>query len=137
VPHFLDTNILLYAISPDPEEADKRTRADALLNREDGALSVQVLQEFYVQATRPTRVGRLPHDLAAGLVHAWTRFRVQETSLSILRAALEIKAAHGFSYWDSAIIAAARALGCRELYSEDMSHGREIDGVTIVNPFRS
>jgi hypothetical protein len=71
VPHFLDTNILLYAISPDPEEAHKRTLADALLNREDGALSVQVLQEFYVQATRPTRVGRLPHDLAAGLVHAW------------------------------------------------------------------
>jgi predicted nucleic acid-binding protein len=136
VPHFLDTNILLYAISPDPEEADKRTLADALLNREDGALSVQVLQEFYVQATRPTRVGRLSHDLAAGLVHAWTRFRVQETSRPILRAALEIKAAHGFSYWDSAIIAAARALGCRELYSEDMSHGREIDGVIIVNPFR-
>ena len=45
-------------------------------------------------------------------------------------------AAHGFSYWDSAIIAAARALGCRRLYSEDMSLGREIEGVTIVNPFR-
>ena len=46
------------------------------------------------------------------------------------------RARHGFSYWDSAIIAAARALGCRELYSEDMSHGRRIDGVVIVDPFR-
>jgi predicted nucleic acid-binding protein len=111
-------------------------RADALLNQDDGALSVQVLQEFYVQATRPTRVGRLPHDLAAGLVRTWTRFRVQETTLSLLEAALEIKAEHGFSYWDSAIIAAARALGCSRLYSEDMSHGRAGAGVMIVNPFR-
>ena len=134
--HFLDTNILLYAISPHPEEADKRVRADALLDRDDGALSVQVLQEFYVQATRTTRVGRLPHELATGLIRAWTRFRVQDMTVSILDAALEIKAAHGFSYWDSAIIAAARALGCRTLYSEDMSHGREVGGVTIVNPFR-
>jgi predicted nucleic acid-binding protein len=136
LPHFLDTNILLYAISPRPEEAAKRARADALLDRVDGALSVQVLQEFYVQATRPTRPGRLPHDLAVGLVRAWTRFRVQEMTLPVFEAALEIKAAQGFSYWDSAIIAAARALGCSRLYSEDMSHGREIDGVTIVNPFR-
>ena len=134
--HFLDTNILLYAISPHPQEADKRARADALLNQDDGALSIQVLQEFYVQATRPTRVGRLPHDLAVGLLHTWTRFRVQEMTLPIFEAALEIKAAHGFSYWDSAIIAAARALGCHRLYSEDMSHGREVGGVTIVNPFR-
>jgi predicted nucleic acid-binding protein len=45
----------------------------------------------------------------------------------ILIGALEIKAAHGFFYWDSAVIAAARVLGCRELYSEDISHGREIE----------
>jgi predicted nucleic acid-binding protein len=61
---------------------------------------------------------------------------VQEITLPILTAALEIKAAHGFSYWDSAIIAAARALGCRDLYSEDMSHGRIVEGVAIIDPFR-
>jgi hypothetical protein len=33
-------------------------------------------------------------------------------------------------------VAAARALGCHELYSEDMSHGREVEGVTIIDPFR-
>jgi predicted nucleic acid-binding protein len=136
VQHFLDTNVLLYSISRDPAEAAKRERAIALLDRDDGALSVQVLQEFYVQATRATRPDPLPHDIAAGLIATWTRFRVQEISLAILAGALEIKAAHGLSYWDSAILAAARALGCRELYSEDMGHRQEIDGVTIVNPFR-
>jgi predicted nucleic acid-binding protein len=135
-PPFFDTNILLYSISRDPAEAEKRDRAIALLDRDDGALSVQVLQEFYVQATRATRPDRLPHDIAAGLVAAWARFRVQQITLSILNGALEIRVAHGLSYWDSAIIAAARALGCREPYSEDLSHGRQIEDIVIINPFR-
>src|SRR6266853_623578 len=134
MPHFLDTNILLYSISRNPADTLKRERAIALLGRDDGALSVQVLQEFYVQATRSTRPDPLPHQIAAGLIATWTRFRVQEITLAILTGALEIKAAHGFSYWDSAIIAAARALGCRWLYTEDMTHGREVEGVTLINP---
>ena len=134
--HFLDTNILLYSISRDPAETSKRDRAIDLLERDDGALSVQVLQEFYVQATRATRSDSLSHQIAAGLIATWTRFRVQEITLSILTGALEIKAAHGFSYWDSAIIAAACALGCRTLYTEDMAHGREVRGIAIINPFR-
>ena len=133
---FLDTNVLLYSISCDPAETAKRQRAVALLDEDDGALSVQVLQEFYVQATRPTRPDAIPHDVAAGLIRTWTRFKIQEITLPILMGALEIKAAHGFSYWDSVIIAAARALGCRELLSEDLNHGQVVDGVTILNPFR-
>ncbi len=113
----------------------KQERATALLDRDDGTLSVQVLQEFYVQATRPTRPHPLPHEIAAGLIRTWTRCRIQEINLAIVLAALEIKAAYDFSYWDSAIVAAARALGCRELYSEDLSHGQRVNGVTIVNPF--
>jgi predicted nucleic acid-binding protein len=50
--------------------------------------------------------------------------------------ALRIKETHGFSYWDAAIVAAARALGCGEVYSEDMTHGRDVEGTIIVNPFR-
>lgn len=111
-------------------------RAIELLDRDDGALSVQVLQEFYVQATRPTRPNPLPHEIAAGLVRTWTRFRVQEINLPILSAALSIKARHRISYWDSAIIAAARALACRELYTEDLHHGLQVEGVTIIDPFR-
>ena len=133
---FLDTNILLYSISRDPTETTKCDRAVALIDAGGNALSVQVLQEFYVQATRATRRDAVPHDIAVGLIGTWLRFRVQETSVSIMTGALEIKARHGLSYWDAAIVAAARALGCRELYSEDMNHGREIDRVTIINPFR-
>jgi predicted nucleic acid-binding protein len=133
---FLDTNILLYSISRDPSEAAKRERAITLLERDNVGLSIQVLGEFYVQATRATRSGALPHEIAAGLVEAWLRFPVQEITRSVLIGALEIKASYGFSYWDSAIIAAATALGCRELYTEDMSHGREVQGVRIIDPFR-
>ena len=133
---FLDTNILLYSISTTSDEESRRAKTVPLLERDDCALPVQVLQEFYVQATRASRPDPLPHDIAAGLIRTWLRFRVQENTVAVLEDALEIKAAHGFSFWDSAIIAAARALGCRELYSEDLSHGREVDGVRIINPFR-
>jgi predicted nucleic acid-binding protein len=133
---FLDTNILIYSISDNPAEAQKRTRAIALLDRADCCLSVQVLQEFYVQATRPSRPGALPHEAAVQLMAAWMRFPVQDITIAILNAALEIKAKYGFSYWDSALVAAAQSLGCRELCTEDLSHGQVVDGLHIVNPFR-
>lgn len=126
----------MYSISRDPAEAGKRERAIALIDRDDGALSAQVLQEFYVEATRATRSDRIPHETAMGLLVAWSRFRVQAATLQIVVAALEIHKAHGFSYWDSAIVAAARALDCETLYTEDLTHGRQIDRVMIVNPFR-
>jgi predicted nucleic acid-binding protein len=137
VPHFIDTNVLLYSISTDPAEAAKRDKAVALLDKDDGALSIQVLQEFYVQAIRATRPDRLSHQLAVALVDIWRRrFQVQETTLPVFDSAMRIKAQHQLSYWDSAIVAAARALGCGTLYSEDMGDGRDVDGVQIVNPFR-
>ena len=136
VPRFLDTNILLYSISRDPTELPKRKTAIALLDGDDLCLSVQVLQEFYVQATRSTRAEAIDHDIAVGLIRTWLRFKVQEITLPVMTGALEIKENYGLSYWDAAIVAAARALGCRELLSEDMSHGRETGGVTVVNPFR-
>jgi predicted nucleic acid-binding protein len=133
---FIDTNILLYSISRDPAEEAKRDVAIALLETGNLALSVQVLQEFYVQATRATRPDALAHEIAVGLLRTWLRFNVQEITLPVMISALEIKANYRLSYWDAAIVAAARALGCRELLSEDMSHGREVEGVTINDPFR-
>jgi predicted nucleic acid-binding protein len=134
---FVDTNILLYSISTDPAETRKRDIAVAILEDDDLALSVQVLQEFYVQATRPTRNDALDHEIAIGLIRTWLRFNVQETTLPVMLGALDIKATHGLTYWDAAIVAAARAIGCRELLSEDLTHGREIEGIRIRNPFRS
>ena len=135
-PIFLDTNILLYSVSRHPAEAEKRRRAVELLDHEHCALSVQVLQEFYVQATRVTRADAMTHELASGFVRTWCRFKVQDMTLDVLNDALRLKHALGFSYWDCAVIAAAQALGCRDLYTEDLSHGQVIDGLTIVNPFR-
>jgi predicted nucleic acid-binding protein len=132
---FLDTNILLYAIGTGAAEQLKRKRALALLERTDAGLSVQVLQEFYVQATRPSRANPLPHDIAARLIRTWTRFTIQPVTLDVLNAALEIKRRHLFSYWDCAVIAAAGALGCQELYTEDMANGQVVDGVMLINPF--
>jgi predicted nucleic acid-binding protein len=133
---FIDTNVLLYSISRDAAEARKHDVAVALLEADDLALSVQVLQEFYVQATRATRKDRLEHDIAAGLVHTWLRFRVQDVTLQVMLEALEFGSRHALSYWDAAILAAARASGCAELLSEDLAHGRQIEGVLISNPFR-
>lgn len=95
-----------------------------------------MLQEFYVQATRPSRSDALEHEIAVGLIRTWLRFMVQEITLPVLLSALEIKVAQRISYWDAAIVSAAQALGCRELLSEDMAHGREIGGVRITDPFR-
>ena len=136
MPHFLDTNILLYSISQNPAESLKRDRAIALLDDDSGALSIQVLQEFYVQATRTSRADAFSHELAAGLIEAWSRFRIQDMTLPILHTALRIRKAHGFSFWDSAIVAAALALGCDRVYTEDLTHGQMVDGLAIVDPFR-
>lgn len=123
-PRFLDTGSLLYSISRAPAETDKRRLAEALIDFGDNALSVQVLEEFYGEAARASRKDALAHDIAAGLARTWLRFRVQETTLSVTLGALDIAAAHRLGYRDAAVIAAARALGCREVLSVDLPHGR-------------
>jgi predicted nucleic acid-binding protein len=136
MPHFLDTNILLYSISQNPAESLKRDRALALLDDDSGSLSIQVLQEFYVQATRSSRADAVPHELAAGLIEAWSRFRIQDMTLPVLKMALRIRKTHQFSFWDSAIVAAALVLGCDRVYTEDLTHGQVVEGLAIINPFR-
>jgi len=134
---FVDTNILLYAASTAPEEERKTRIARDLLDSEDLALSVQVLQEFYVQATRPSRCGGLTHRQATLLIEAFLRFPAQETTVSIMRASVDAKDRFQISYWDAAIIEAARALGCKTVLSEDLSGGRDYGGVTIEDPFKN
>ena len=133
---FADTNVLLYAISRDPTEHEKAAIAAEIVYGGDVALSVQVLQEFYVQATRETRPHRLGHDEAAGLVESFTRFRVQELTTALVLNALETHRRFGISYWDAAILEAARALGCAVVLSEDLADGEDYAGVSVENPFR-
>jgi len=133
---FVDTNVLLYAVSTARGEAKKGAVARSLLREEDLALSAQVLQEFYVQATRAGRLDPLTHDQAAALIDAWLRFQVQETTPALVQAALATAARHRISYWDAAIVEAARILGCRVVLSEDLNDGQDFDGVRVENPFR-
>jgi predicted nucleic acid-binding protein len=133
---FAVTNVLLYSVSTVPEEAAKAHTARALLANRDIAISVQVLQEFYVQATRASRADRLTHDEAMGFIRAWRRFPTQALTLAILDDALGLKARFQISYWDAAVIAAARTSGCTEVLSEDLNDGQDYDGVRAVNPFK-
>jgi predicted nucleic acid-binding protein len=132
---FADTNILLYSISTVVGEHRKAETAISLLSSQEIAISVQVLQEFYVQATRTSRNHPLPHATAVAFIEKWRRFQVQEITMEIMRAALDSKERWGISYWDAAILEAARAAGCREVLSEDLSHGQNYGGILVTNPF--
>jgi predicted nucleic acid-binding protein len=132
---FADTNVLLYAISRDPGEAQKGVRANEILSGGELGLSVQVLQEFYVQATRASRADAITHEQASGLIEAWRRFPVQETTVDVMVAALATRHRFGISYWDAAIIEGARRLGCDVVLSEDLDPGTNYDGIRVENPF--
>lgn len=133
---FLDTNVLIYSISNLAEDEAKRGIAIDLLTRRDCALSVQVLQEFVHQATRTSRHGAITTGTAWAMVAAWRRFPVVESTLALLSAAEQVQRQTSYSIWDCLIVAAAQAQGCETLYTEDMQHGRIIDRLRIVNPFR-
>lgn len=96
---------------------------------------MQVLQEFYLQATRPSRTDRLTHEQATALIDAWMRFPVQAITVPVMLAALACCARFRIAYWDAVIIEAARAAGCREVYSEDLNANQDFEGVRVVNPF--
>jgi len=133
---FVDTNIPLYAVSPVPEEADKRDVALDLLAGNDLALSSQVLQEFYTQSTRDRGPWQMTHDESVRFVTVrLLRFPMQDITSDLVLDAFSLRARFGLNYWDCAILAAARLLGCDSVYSEDMSNPQDYDGLRVVNPF--
>lgn len=134
---FVDTNVLLYAVSRDPDERPKAEIATELLTNRDLGLSAQVLQEFYVQATRATRDDALSHRQAADLVAAYSRFPVQEITLELVQVSIAARDRFGLSYWDAAIVEAARLLRCDHILSEDLSDSQDYDGISVINPFRA
>ena len=131
---FLDTNVLIYAVSSDPAEAAKKERALELIEHPDLGLSAQVLQEFYVTVT--TKIARpLPPDEAADLLEQLRSLPVVWTDYPLIVAGIETALRFGVSYWDGAIIAAAERLGASILYTEDLNHGQRYGSVQAVNPF--
>jgi predicted nucleic acid-binding protein len=134
---FVDTNVLVYA--HDTAEPDKnriaRTLVDELWRSRRGVLSTQVLQEFYVVATR-----RLDPPIsrpeARELVSLYGRWKLVQVDSTLIVAASHLEEAHTISFWDALIVEAARVGGAVRLVTEDLQHGRRFGGLRVENPFR-
>ena len=133
---FVDTNVLLYAY--DATESLKQPLARAVLetlwNERSGTLSTQVLQEFYVAATR-----KLSHPLsrheAREIVELYSTWPTVVIDRTVILAATRIEEDHRLSFWDALILEAARLAGASRLVTEDLQHGQIVGGVGIENPF--
>jgi predicted nucleic acid-binding protein len=131
---FLDTNVLVYADDLDAGEKRERARAvleDAMASGE-GVVSTQVLQEFFVIATR--KLGVDP-ALARRKVELLAEMALVRIDLELILAAIDLSRLHSFSFWDALIVRTASAAGCTVLLTEDLQHGQVVDGVRIENPF--
>jgi predicted nucleic acid-binding protein len=131
---FLDTNVLVYAVSSAGEDVAKSRKSLDLIQRTEFGLSAQVLQEFYVTVTRKIRKPLSP-ERAVALLDEYRVFPTVPTDHALIVEAVELSLRHGISYWDAAILAAAEALEAPVLYTEDLSHGRLYGRVRAVNPF--
>ena len=133
---FLDTNVLLYLF--DSSEPQKKVKAQEVLRGEVAAdravLSTQVLQEFYVNATRKL-VPPLPPEVAEERVRDFSRLPLIRTDEHMVLAAIARSRASSFSLWDALIVEAALKGGADRLLTEDLQHGQVIEGLRIENPF--
>lgn len=131
----LDTNILIYAFSKSARDAAKAGTARQWIAREDWGATVQVLQEFYVNAVRTPH--GLGHDEVQAMIEEIASSRpIVGIDMPLMRLALQIKNRFGVSYWDAAVIAGERRLGAGALVSENLSHGQDYGGVRVLNPFQ-
>lgn len=133
---FVDTNVLVYG--HDRSAADKVDRARRLIDRlwEDGtgALSIQVLQEFFVVVTR--KLARpVDPDAAQSAIEDLGRWKVHSPVVADVLVATGISRRHRISFWDAMIVRSAQQLGCSTLWSEDLTEKRRYEGVQVRNPF--
>ena len=98
-------------------------------------VSVQVLQEFYAQATRLSHPNRLSHDDAMQFLDTLPTEAIQELTVDVFRRATTLCQRYQVSYWDAAILAAAQEAGCDAVLSEDLNAEQDYDGMTVINPF--
>ncbi|MGH2484270.1 MAG: PIN domain-containing protein [Candidatus Limnocylindria bacterium] len=134
---FVDTNVLVYA--HDTSETRRQPIARALLDdlwtSRTGLLSTQILQEFYVVATRkfhPPMSRRAAREVVA-LYGTWP---IVQIDVTLVLTASEVEERHKLSFWDALVVEAARVAGAARLVTEDLQDGRSISGVRIVDPFR-
>ena len=131
---FVDTNVLLYA--QDRKDDRRRGIAQQVLGElwasGTGALSTQVLQEFYDVGTRKMK---LEPALARRVVALYAEWPVVETTAQLIVSASLLHERHGFAFWDAMVVEAALLSGATTLLSEDLQHGRRVGGLVITNPF--
>ena len=132
---FFDTNVLVYA--DDKASPAKQRRAVELVTEHrrsrTGAVSLQVLQEYFVTVTRKLNVDA---RTARRKVELLSEFDVAAPDVADVLAAIDLYSLHSINFWDALIVRSAKQAGCSILFSEDMQAAREIDGVRIVNPFQ-
>jgi predicted nucleic acid-binding protein len=137
-PVFVDTNVLVYA--HDASEIERQPVAEHLLadlwRTRAGALSTQVLQEFYVVATRKYDPP-MSRRQARELVDAYGEWHVVQIDVALIVAASQLEERHTLSFWDALIVEAARRAGAARLVTEDLQAGRRFAGVLVDNPFAS
>jgi predicted nucleic acid-binding protein len=136
IDHFLDTNILVYAY--DRSAGMKHTISLQLMEEcwanGNGCLSIQVLQEFYVCVTRKIALP-LDHLVARQIVSDLANWRLHSPEASDLLQAIDFQHSYQLSFWDAMVLQSAARLGCRQLFSEDLSHGQAYGEVKVINPF--
>jgi len=131
---FVDTNVLIYAASKAAPDQAKRQIARELLRQTDIGFSAQVLQEFYSVAITKQQL-QMTHDEAVTVLQSLAAFPVWQISRELVLEANDAKQRFAISYWDAAILTAARQMKCERLYTEDLNAGQTYDGVTVINPF--
>jgi predicted nucleic acid-binding protein len=131
---FADTNLFLYAASKDPADAGKKAIARALLETEDIGISVQVMQEFAHNATAKKRLG-LKAEETGTILRSLLEYPVLPLTGELVLEAFSLAQRYQIAYWDAAIVAAARKLGCELIFSEDLNPGQDYGGVIARNPF--
>jgi predicted nucleic acid-binding protein len=132
---FIDTNILLYA--HDADSGEKHAIADRVLRElwitGTGVLSVQVLQEFYVNVTRKIR-SPLSREQARSIVNDYVEWATETTPAEIVTA-FRIEDESRIGFWDALIVSSAAKSGAARILSEDLNAGQRIAGILIENPF--
>jgi predicted nucleic acid-binding protein len=132
---FFDTNVLIYADdAADPIKQRLAGELFAMHRRgRTGVVSLQVLQEYFVIATRKFGIDS---GSARRKVELIAELDVVTPEVSDILAAIDLHRLHAFSFWDALILQSAKLAGCSVLYSEDFQDERRIEGPRIVNPFR-
>lgn len=130
--HFLDTNILVYAFT-----TDARSEPASALLAAGCTIGVQGLNEFASIARRKLGMSWDETEQALDAIRQLCA-GIEPSTLEIHENAVSLASRHGFSMFDAVMIATALKAGCETFWSEDLQHGRQVDGaMTIQNPFRS